>query len=56
MFNFFKKKSEIDILKEQYSKIMKEAYELSKVNRTKSDAKYAEAETIMIKIENLPAK
>ena len=38
MFGLFKKKSEADKLQEQYQKLMKEAFDLSKVNRTKSDA------------------
>lgn len=32
---------------------MKEAFELSKVDRTKADAKYAEADAIMKEIEAL---
>ncbi|HEY5692211.1 MAG TPA: Lacal_2735 family protein [Cyclobacteriaceae bacterium] len=53
MFNLFKKKSEAEILQEKYAKVIKEAFELSKVNRTKSDAKYVEAEQIMNKIEQI---
>ena len=53
MFNLFKKKSEIERLREEYSKLMKEAFELSTANRTKSDAKYAEADVMMRKIEDL---
>jgi hypothetical protein len=53
MFNLFKKKSEVEILQEKYSKVMKAAYELSTVNRTKSDAKYAEAEQIMNEIQQI---
>lgn len=53
MFSIFKKKSEIDVLKNQYKKLMEEAYKLSTINRTESDAKYAEADRIMNKIQTL---
>jgi len=53
MFNLFKKKSELEKLQEQYQKLMKEAFDLSKVDRTKSDAKHAEADELMKKIEAL---
>lgn len=51
MFRLFKKKSEADKLQEKYKSLMKEAFELSKINRTKSDEKTAEAEEILKKIE-----
>lgn len=51
MFGIFKKKSEIEILQKEYAKLMKEAFELSKINRSDSDKKYAEAEEVMKKIE-----
>lgn len=53
MFNLFKKKSAVEILQEKYNKVMKEAYELSTANRTKSDAKYAEADRIMSEIQQM---
>lgn len=53
MFNIFKKKSPVDVLNAQYKKLMEEAYQLSTSNRTKSDAKYAEADAIMNKIQEL---
>lgn len=53
MFGLFKSKSEKEKLLAQYDKLQEEAYKLSKVNRTESDAKYAEAEEIMKKIEKL---
>ena len=53
MFGLFKKKSEKEKLQEQYQKLMKEAFELSKVNRTASDDKYAEADIIQKKISAL---
>lgn len=55
MFGLFKKKSEVEKLREQYSKLMKEAFDLSKVDRTKSDQKTAEADELMKKIEALSA-
>ncbi len=51
MFGLFKKKSEAEKLKEQYEKLMKDAFNLSKTDRTASDAKYVEADQIMKKIE-----
>lgn len=51
MFGLFKKKSEADKLKESYEKLMKEAFNLSKIDRSASDAKYAEADQIMKQIE-----
>lgn len=50
MFGFFKKKSKYDKLSEEYQKVLKEAFELSKIDRSKSDAKYAEAEKILEKM------
>ncbi|MBT8186136.1 MAG: Lacal_2735 family protein [Croceitalea sp.] len=53
MFGLFKKKSEVEKLQEKYQKLMKEAFDLSKVNRSESDSKYAEADEIQKKIESL---
>ena len=53
MFGLFKKKSEIEKLQEQYQELMKQAFDLSKINRTKSDEKTAEAEEILKKIDAL---
>ncbi len=53
MFGLFKKKTEFEKLQEQYEKTMREWYQLSTVNRSKSDAIYAEAETILNKMEAL---
>ena len=53
MFGLFKKKTEIEILQKKYAKLMEEAFQLSKINRTDSDKKHAEAEDIMKKIEDL---
>ena len=53
MFNLFKKKSATAELEPQYKKLMEEAFRLSKINRTDSDAKYAEADQIMSEIVRL---
>ncbi|MDA9066841.1 Lacal_2735 family protein [Flavobacteriales bacterium] len=53
MFGLFKKKTEADKLQEEYAKLMKDAFDLSKTNRTKSDEKTAEAEEVLKKIEEL---
>ena len=53
MFGLFKKKSEADKLQEEYAKLMKEAFVLSKSDRKQSDAKTAEAEEVLKKIEAL---
>ena len=54
MFGLFKKKTEKEKLNAQYNKLMKEGYDLSKINRTASDSKYAQAHAIQKRIENLP--
>jgi hypothetical protein len=56
MFNIFKKKSEVDQLEKKYKKLLEESYKLSKINRTQSDAKKAEAEDVLNQIEALRAK
>jgi len=54
MFGLFKKKTEREKLNNQYNKLMKEAFELSKINRTASDQKYAQADAIQKKMDSLP--
>lgn len=54
MFGIFRKKTEQEKLAAQYNRLMQEAFELSRVNRTASDSKYAEADAIQKKMENLP--
>lgn len=51
MFGLFKKKSEKEKLEDQYEKLLGEAHKLSTVNRTASDAKAAEADAILKRIE-----
>lgn len=53
MFNFFKKKSKVDILNEKYQKLQEEAYQLSTTNRRQSDLKYQEAQEVLQEIEAL---
>lgn len=53
MFGLFKKKTEVEKLQENYQKLMKEAFDLSKINRSESDSKYAEADEVQKKIEAL---
>ena len=53
MFGLFKKKSEKDKLEELYDQLLAEAYKLSTVNITASDAKTAEANAVLQKIEAL---
>lgn len=54
MFGLFKKKTEKEKLEKVYKKLMNESYQLSHTDRTKSDAKRAEAEEVAKKIDNLP--
>jgi len=53
MFGLFKKKTKVELLEEKYEKLQKEAYNLSKSNRTLSDQKYAEADAVLKEIEAL---
>jgi thermostable 8-oxoguanine DNA glycosylase len=56
MFGLFKKKSEVEILQDKYKKVMEEAYKLQSINRSESDQKYLEADTILKKIALLDDK
>ena len=53
MFGIFKKKTEVDKLQIKYKALLKEAYDLSKINRSKSDQKTFEAEEVYKQIEIL---
>jgi hypothetical protein len=53
MFGLFKKKTEVEKLQEKFSKLMEESHKLSTINRSESDKKYAEADTIAKQIETL---
>jgi hypothetical protein len=56
MFGLFKKKTELEKLQIKYKTLLKEAFELSKTNRSKSDQKTYEAEEIAEKIEAISQK
>lgn len=56
MFGLFKKKSEVEKLQESYKKTMEEAFKLQSINRSDSDEKYLEADTILKEIERIKAK
>ncbi|MBG24954.1 MAG: hypothetical protein CL818_02595 [Croceibacter sp.] len=53
MFGLFKKSTEKEKLQAKYAKLMEQAHKLSKSNRRASDAKVAEAEELLHKMENL---
>lgn len=44
-------RNKVKSLQRKYEKLMKESYELSKIDRTKADQKYAEAEEVLKQIE-----
>jgi len=56
MFRIFKKKTEVEKLQSKYKALLKEAYDLSKINRSKSDQKTFEAEEVYKQIELLNKK
>ncbi|WP_308992210.1 Lacal_2735 family protein [Mariniflexile litorale] len=53
MFKLFRKKSEVEKLESTFKKLMKEWHELSSVNRKLSDDKYAMAQALVPRIEQL---
>ncbi len=53
MFGLFKKKSPVEKLEERYRKLLEESYQLSRIDRTKGDAKMAEADAVLKEIEAL---
>ena len=53
MLGLFKKKSPVEKLYAAYEKLLGESYQLSTVDRAKSDAKMAEAEKLMQEIKKL---
>jgi hypothetical protein len=56
MFGLFKKKSPIDKLNEKYKKLLAEDHHLSTTNRSESDAKVGEADSVLKEIEALEAQ
>jgi hypothetical protein len=53
MFGFIKRKSEKEKLQDTYSKLLSDAHKLSRTNRKLADAKLAEAEEILKRIEQM---
>lgn len=53
MFKLFRKKSEVEKLESTFKKLMQEWYELSSINRKQSDEKYAMAQALIPRIEQL---
>jgi len=53
MFGIFKKKTEAEKLQIKYESLLKEAYKLSKINRTQSDQKAFEADEVLKQIEKI---
>ena len=56
MFGIFKKKTELEKLQIKYEALLKEAYDLSKIDRRKSDQKTFEADEVSKQIEVLKEK
>lgn len=53
MFGLFKKKSEKEKLIKQREKVLKKAYQISRIDRKKSDELYAEVKQIEDRITEL---
>jgi len=49
----FKRKTEAEKLSDKYDLLMKEAYKLSKINRTESDKKYLEADKVLSELNQV---
>ena len=53
MFKFLRKKTELEKLQDQYKKLMSEWHELSSIDRSASDDKYSQAQTVLDVIDKL---
>lgn len=53
MFKLFKKKTQQERLMDEYKKLLKEAKDLSTISRAESVKKYAEADAVLLKIDQL---
>lgn len=53
MFGLFKRKTETEKLQNRYKKLMAEWHDLSSINRSASDAKYAEAQKVLNQLDEL---
>ena len=51
MFGLFKKKNKAFYLHKKYKALMQESYEVSKINRMKSDLLFAQAQEIIVQLE-----
>ena len=51
--NFFKKKSQLELLQEKYQSLLKKSFDASKTNRALSDKYQFEANEVANKIEEL---
>ncbi|MGB0933160.1 MAG: Lacal_2735 family protein [Lishizhenia sp.] len=49
----FSKKTPLQKLEKKHEQLLKEAFTLSKINRSEGDKKYAEADAVMKEIEKL---
>lgn len=53
MFGLFKRKTETEKLQIRYKKLMAEWHDLSSIDRSASDAKYAEAQKVLDQLDEL---
>lgn len=53
MFGLFKRKTETEKLQDRYKKLMAEWHDLSSIDRSASDAKYAEAQKVLDHLDEL---
>ncbi|MDG1779133.1 MAG: Lacal_2735 family protein [Flavobacteriaceae bacterium] len=53
MFGLFKRKTEVEKIQDRYKKLMAEWHDLSSVDRSASDAKYAEAQKVLEELDQL---
>ncbi|GGZ90803.1 Lacal_2735 family protein [Algibacter mikhailovii] len=53
MFGLFKRKSQKEKLEQKFKKLMREWHELSSINRSASDEKFAEAQVLAKLINEL---
>jgi hypothetical protein len=56
MFGLFRQKTETEKLQKRYKKLMAEWHNLSSIDRSASDEKYAEAQEVLNQIEKLDQK
>ena len=53
MFGLFKRKTETEKIQNRYKKLMAEWHDLSSIDRSASDAKYAEAQKVLDQLDEL---